>query len=66
LAWEAIFVGVSVLMAAYLIVRWAAGLLVIERRATIEAVRLFIGYAAAQALIALGFTRAFALLGYTP
>lgn len=61
LAWDAAFLGVTVIMALYALTRFSAGLLVRERPATIESISLFTTYAAIQALIGLVITRVFPL-----
>ncbi len=62
LAWQGVFVVVSIMMAVYALVRFAAGLLVRERPMTIESIGLFLAYTAAQGAIGLLITRGFPML----
>jgi cytochrome c oxidase subunit I+III len=62
LAWNGTFTVVCALLAGYAAARLFAGLLVRERPATVEAIGLFISYAALQALLSLAATRLFPLL----
>jgi len=60
LAWQGVFVAISVLMAAYVALRWMFGYVAANRPATIQLVGLFLGYVGAQGLIVVGLPRLFA------
>lgn len=60
LAWQAVFVAISLLMAGYVALRWAFGYVAAGRPATVQLVGLFIGYVCLQGLIVVGLPRVFA------
>ena len=60
-AWQAVFAAICAMMALYALARLAARLLARERPMTVEAISLFLGYSAAQGIIALAVTRGFRL-----
>jgi cytochrome c oxidase subunit I+III len=62
LSWQGVFVVISVLMGLYAVCRLIAGLLVAERPMTVEAISLFLAYAAAQGAVSIALSRGFPML----
>jgi cytochrome c oxidase subunit I+III len=59
LAWQGFFVAVSVLMVAYVGLRWLFGYIAADRPVTVQLVALFLAYTAGQGMVSVLLTRLF-------
>ena len=57
LAWQGVFVAISVLMALYVGLRWMFGYVAADRPATVQLTGLFLAYVCAQGLVVIGLPR---------